>query len=237
MALDEENLGYHDDDLDHAELFNGDESRMTTESTAFLARPHSRPTSQGKDKGKASGRERSKWMAQSPRLLEEEGDDDVPASLLIEGNAFPSSSTQNKSRARGSARRKKQESASNHGPSTRDAQSQWDAAQAQQRLHQEFNKSNLPNAIQHVGLLGATPKDRAMWRWINVVNLDNFIAEVYDYYRGAGMWCIILERTLNLLSVADVGSFHTLTMQQTTHIRGSVCHLSFAMRQLPEDSQ
>lgn len=38
-----------------------------------------------------------------------------------------------------------------------------------------------------------------MFRWANVSNLDVFIRDVYDYYLGAGIWCILLERLLHLL--------------------------------------
>jgi autophagy-related protein 9 len=48
-------------------------------------------------------------------------------------------------------------------------------------------------------LASASPKDKAMWRWANVENLDNFLKEVYVYYLGNGIWCILLSRTLNLL--------------------------------------
>ena len=42
-------------------------------------------------------------------------------------------------------------------------------------------------------------RERALWRWINVVDLDGFLTEVYIYYIGNGIWCIALERLLNLL--------------------------------------
>lgn len=38
-----------------------------------------------------------------------------------------------------------------------------------------------------------------MYRWANVQNLDIFIGEVYNYYLGAGLWCILLDRVLHLL--------------------------------------
>ena len=40
MAIDEENLGYRDDELGNVDAFNGEDSRITTESTAFLAGQH-----------------------------------------------------------------------------------------------------------------------------------------------------------------------------------------------------
>ena len=83
MAIDEENLGFRDDELGDADLFTGEASHVTTESIAGR-QPESRPlTGRSRNKGQTS---RSKWLAQSPRLLMDDGDDDVPASLLIEGH-------------------------------------------------------------------------------------------------------------------------------------------------------
>lgn len=48
----------------------------------------------------------------------------------------------------------------------------------------------------------STAQDRAMWRWVNVSNLDNFIRDVYDYYRDCGMRCILLARFLHLVYVS-----------------------------------
>lgn len=54
----------------------------------------------------------------------------------------------------------------------------------------------------------STAYDRAMWRWVNVSNLDNFIRDVYAYYRDSGIRCILLARLLHLVyvynSVEDV---------------------------------
>lgn len=46
-----------------------------------------------------------------------------------------------------------------------------------------------------------SPKERALWRWANVENLDNFLMEVYEYFLGNGIYSIILSKVLNLLSV------------------------------------
>lgn len=47
----------------------------------------------------------------------------------------------------------------------------------------------------------STAYDRAMWRWVNVSNLDNFIRDVYDYYRDSGIRYILLARLLHLVYV------------------------------------
>ncbi len=195
LALDEENLGFRDDELGNADAF-GEESRITTESTAFLTgQQHNRQQGAG---NKLRGKSRSRWMAQSPRLLEEDGDDDVPASLLIEGNDHPPPTSPPKPRPRQGKAQKR--NAAIPGPSNRETRAHWEAAQAQQRLHQEEDNSfGIPPPARHsFGPLVGSAREKAMWRWINVVNLDGFIEEVYEYYRGAGIWCIVLEKALNL---------------------------------------
>jgi hypothetical protein len=46
---------------------------------------------------------------------------------------------------------------------------------------------------------GMGARERALWRWINVEDLDGFLQEVYLYYVGKGIWAIGLSRLLNLL--------------------------------------
>ncbi|KAF9211821.1 autophagy protein atg9 [Podila verticillata] len=56
---------------------------------------------------------------------------------------------------------------------------------------------------------GMDAAELAMWKWVNVENLDNFLTKVYDYYVGKGMYTILLERCLNLLTFAFVIGFST----------------------------
>lgn len=56
---------------------------------------------------------------------------------------------------------------------------------------------------------GLSAKQKALWMWANVDNLDSFLQEVYAYYVGRGAICIALSRSLNLLTVAFVISFST----------------------------
>ncbi|KAF9340433.1 autophagy protein atg9 [Linnemannia elongata] len=56
---------------------------------------------------------------------------------------------------------------------------------------------------------GMNAAELAMWKWVNVENLDNFLARVYNYYVGKGMYTILLERCLNLLTFAFVIGFAT----------------------------
>ncbi|GAA5937883.1 autophagy protein ATG9 [Sporobolomyces koalae] len=52
-------------------------------------------------------------------------------------------------------------------------------------------------------------RERALWRWVNVEDLDKFLEEAYRYYLGKGVWTIGLERVLNLLTVGWVIGFST----------------------------
>ena len=187
MALDEENLGFHDDELGNADVFNGEDSRITTESTAFL------PPRNGNHRNTQNTR--TKWLAQSPRLLEEDGDDDVPASLLIEGHDFPPTTSPKSKPPKSRVRQ-----APMPGPSTRETRAHWEAAQAQQRLHHEDGNTSRPRVPQTAGgMLTGSPREKAMYRWMNVMDVDSFINDVYDYYIGSGIWCITLTKVLDLL--------------------------------------
>lgn len=52
-------------------------------------------------------------------------------------------------------------------------------------------------------------REKAMWLWANVEDLDEFLPEVYAYYTGKGVVCIVLTRVLNLLTVGFVVGFST----------------------------
>jgi autophagy-related protein 9 len=197
LAIDEENLRFHDDDLGNAEAL--EDSRITAGSTTFLVGQHqTHPQGAGNgSRGKPHVR-RSKWIAQSPRLLEEDGDDDVPASLLIEGDDIVGPNSPAQPRIRQGATKRREPAIP--GPSNRETRAHWEAAQAQQRLHQDDdNPPAGPQPIrQNIGPFSGGPREKAMWRWINITNLDNFMREVYDYYTGSGLRCIILDRALTL---------------------------------------
>lgn len=63
------------------------------------------------------------------------------------------------------------------------------------------------DAPRHSNVISA--KDRANWRWANVNNLDVFLSEVYAYFLGNGIYSILLDRALSLLTLAFVTSFST----------------------------
>ncbi|KZF21871.1 autophagy-related protein 9 [Xylona heveae TC161] len=220
MALDEQNLDepFHDYDLEHA-LADATESQVTTESTAFPKDYRGRSTTSpqaGPSKGPLGrGISRPKWMKGSPRGLDaEEPDDDVPQSLLIEGGdaARPTALGNSPSRRA-------------HitladppvpGLPTREARKQWETTRTQQQLHPDMQiprARRQPTVPAGAGLMAANPKEKAMWMWANVEDLDNFLKDVYDYFLGNGIWCIMLSRALNLLTLAFVVGFSTfLTM-------------------------
>lgn len=189
LALDEENLRFRDEDLGSVD------SRMTSESAAFLpAQRHS--NRRGAERRNETQGDHSKLLPQSPRLIGDDGDDDVPQSLLIGGDEMPGPSFPTQPRNQSTQNPTRQPPIP--GPSNSRTQAHWDAAQAQQRLHQDLPPESPILAHPRAGVLTGSARDKAMWRWTNVTNIDKFIAQVYDYYLGGGIWCILLERVVGL---------------------------------------
>jgi len=88
----------------------------------------------------------------------------------------PSPSTTSSSRSRGSTTR--QQKPRNNGILGHDAS---------------------PSSSKPRRIVSMSARERALWRWVNVDDLDRFLEEVYRYYLGKGVWTIGLERILNLL--------------------------------------
>lgn len=74
-------------------------------------------------------------------------------------------------------------------------------------------KLKRPNLINNISVLNNTPisrlntlspKERALWKWANVENLDTFFQDVYRYYLGNGYFCIVLEKILNIATLIFV---------------------------------
>lgn len=203
MALDEENLRerFDHDGLEEA-LANATDSQMTTHSTAFLGQNRSRATSGDRHGGPKPTRRklsRPRWMQASQRELEaDEGDEDVPASLLVEGGDDDFSRSPGPPPPR---------SVMDHGspvpdPSSGDNRERWESTRAHQPLHPSPRRAassdrSAPGPYPNLALVD--PKQKALWRWANVENLDNFLEDVYVYFLGNGIWCILLSRALNLL--------------------------------------
>ena len=181
MALDEENLGsgFHDYELNDA----------LVSAAASETAPSGTRTSSRQSRGLPF-----KDVRQQARPNLDELDDEVPQSLLIEGtrgtNPVPA------------ARQTQGLPPPVPGPASRGTQARWQSTQEQQRLHYEPTPNSTTSGAKYhrgraIGMMDS--KERAMWMWANVENLDNFLQDVYDYFVGNGIWCIFLNRLLNLL--------------------------------------
>lgn len=187
MALDEENLGAVFKDFELGDALTNT-SHMNAAANKPKAKGRTHPVSKRVPPSK-------RQPSSSPRSFEpDELDDEVPQSLLIEDDG-DMRQTANK-RQHGTL------PPPVPGPITRSARAKWQVTQEQQRLHHDPE----PVQVRHRGPDGrgqianmVDPKEKAMWRWANVENLDNFLKDVYDYFIGNGIWCIILSRVLNLL--------------------------------------
>jgi len=181
LALDEENLNQHfyDRDLEHAERLGVDGS--TGDRRRPVDRSRREPT--------------TAWPA-----TEDDGDNDVPGSLLVEQQDVgpvptPSHRRQQLAPARATAV---------PGQPSRRPRTQWEPTQRHQRIPNEDgvglgpSRPAEPRPLLSKAVSGSA-REQAMWRWVNVTNLDNFIQGVYDYYRGCGLWCILLDRFLHLV--------------------------------------
>lgn len=185
LRLDEENLRHHFSDDEAAIGLDAGDSRITVASGHIGG--HARPL--GGHALRSEGGV-SKWPHP-----DDDFDNDVPTSLLIEPND-PSN------KQRQDTHHPSHAGTSGAGPSTRHNQEMWNAAAAQQPLHPD----NLPSGpirdrprsvLNSVKINNA--RDKAMWRWVNVTNLDSFVRDVYHYYEGGGLWVIQSSNALQLL--------------------------------------
>lgn len=199
LALDEQNLGERSENLDfeHAGI---SASQTTTRTNQGRGRLHGGAdrTTRG-----TKGLSRPRWMHRSQKLRDvEEADDDVPASLLFEGgddrqvhhlpNLPPPPSF-------------------SPDPAPLTENTTPHKAQDQQGLHtrrrQRSRLARITVAPRLSPLAMADPKEKAMWRWNNVKNLDNFLHEVYMYFLDHGFWSIILRRALTLATGSFIVGF------------------------------
>ena len=161
----------------------------------------------GRNADKRSSRPR--WLAKGQRLFEaDDADDDVPASLLIEGAdvglgpgsislpAPPSVSNDRRSSAR-------------HG---RPPQRSSDGTQATPDRPDTL-PAPPPATRRFAGIANADPREKALYRWTNVINLDVFLDDVYMYYQRNGFWSILLVRLIGLLTIAFVIGFSLFLTQ------------------------
>ncbi|KAK3322092.1 autophagy protein Apg9-domain-containing protein [Apodospora peruviana] len=205
--LDEENLNhhFHDYDLETAEGLGVDDSRITLDT---MANQTARGWHQSASRPDGNAATAAAW-----RTHDDDGDNDVPASLLVERHdgdhptGMPEQSTREHTGRRTTAI-----------PGSSKSRLQWETAQTQQRLHNDDAFGNLrhndgtPSAFL-AGVISGNVKKKAEWRWANVSNLDKHMKDVYDYYQGCGMWCIFIERALHLINVAFVAVLLTFLTQ------------------------
>ncbi|ODV97630.1 hypothetical protein PACTADRAFT_24517, partial [Pachysolen tannophilus NRRL Y-2460] len=62
---------------------------------------------------------------------------------------------------------------------------------------------------KNLGIL--TPLERSLWVWANVSNLDKFLTDVYAYFIGNGLQCIIISKVIDWLTLCFI-IFLTLFM-------------------------
>ena len=189
LNVDEENFRHNFHDLDTEGLTAAD-SRITVDSAPYIPQARTAP---GASRTRNSRRQATKWSSN-----DEEVDNDVPASLLVEpndANARPPTTPYQASR--------QSRSSPQHpsGPSTAPARAEWEASIGQHMPHNTrlFDRAPAwPRSLMS-GVRSGSPRERAMWRWVNTTNLDSFMRDVYDYFQGGGLWCILCANALWLL--------------------------------------
>lgn len=147
-------------------------------------------------KGKQRGAEMSVLRSE-----DNSSDDEVPQSLMIEATSKRPTKSQKRSQ-------KKSPLLPTHvsippRPSEIDSDGE-DTPRGQDRQDDDDRPR------RHV--LELDPYNRALWKWVNVYNLDAFLQDVYYYYEGKGIYSIGLSRGLNLLTVGFVIGFSTFLL-------------------------
>ena len=190
-ALDEENLGHRNLHID-PELVDAMEHELGVEGS---------PLSTRRSKSSSSQERPQNLRNMSPHAEEvDEANDDVPASLLVEVDQ-PAKTAPKPQQG--------QQRAPTTGPipvtgrPSGATRAKWRTTQQQQRLYQDPNilpaYAGRPDRQKKQNALLASPREKALWRWANVQNLDNFLQEVYQYYLGKGLYSILLRSALNLM--------------------------------------
>ncbi|KAJ5679691.1 Autophagy-related protein 9 [Penicillium macrosclerotiorum] len=203
---------FSDEELEEA-LADAAHSEVSSPHAGFLG-PQSLGKADDRQGSPSQARRRKssrpRWMAQESSLGYEldDRDEDVPLSLLVEGpddedlkSRLPPPPHRMPSRSRTPSPQ----------PSPQLSQTRWEA---RRNATQSETENGNPVARwfiarQHPSLHNSDPKKRAMWRWANVEDLDNFLKDVYTYFLGNGIWSILLTRILNLLTSAFVVGFST----------------------------
>lgn len=82
---------------------------------------------------------------------------------------------------------------------------------------QQFRKQSPQNGVsEHTSYQAKThrnrrlvipPRERALYLWANIVNMDEFLIDLYYYYRGKGLTNIVLSRIVNLVILIFILGF------------------------------
>ncbi|THC89705.1 hypothetical protein EYZ11_010856 [Aspergillus tanneri] len=213
MPEHDQNEGFNDRELEESMADAGrDGSSSPTPSEPFLSqRSPQRATSKRAHGSTGSRRRRLRRMqASSPHHDPDDADDDVPASLLVEGRQDDDELKTRLPPPPPSHHRQNDEPPI-PGPSSRGDRARWETTQGRPPLHAapRRHRPGMIWSLRHPSLATVDPKEKAMWMWANVENLDNFLKDVYTYFLGNGIWSILLNRVLGLLTFAFVVGFST----------------------------
>lgn len=132
------------------------------------------------------------------RVHEESSDDEVPQSFMIEGTSHRKPAVTPK--AKGKSKAHSTRSPRSKGPilpTTNDIP--LHISMPPRPSDTETYPTANPSSQSHKPMRGLDEYERALWNWVNVLNLDAFLQDVYAYYEGKGIYCIALSKGLNLL--------------------------------------
>ncbi|KAG6126727.1 hypothetical protein E4U35_008153 [Claviceps purpurea] len=142
---------------------------------------------------------------------EEDIENDVPASLLVENNERVMQALPEAPRVtRGYSSKCRDERLD------RQTKTKWPTAKVQHLINvnsQQGSRDFAGPRSSAKPLLPDGDRERALWRWVNISNLDSFMRDVYDYYEGGGLWCILCSNALWLLETLFVAVLFTFITQ------------------------
>ncbi|KAM4057995.1 autophagy protein apg9 domain-containing protein [Hirsutella rhossiliensis] len=203
LNVDEENFRQQLSGFDAEALAAGD-SRLTVDSAAGGGGHLGKATRQHRGLGEVPTR----WPVHDDEL-----DSDVPASLLVEPNDVDTFHPGGQMPENRQPQTRPPYGSGNPGSRS---QLQWDDATAQQRLHQDEPRgpSSMPQprSLMRDTVTGGR-REKSLWRWANTSSLDTFIRDVYHYYEGCGLLCILCSNALWLLETLFVAVLLTFLTQ------------------------
>lgn len=207
----EDDLDEHMTALDNIEGLDDDNLGQPTR-----ARPGQDKPSQREVISAGANGFRPKWMSRRRKMNDaEDPEDDVPASLLIEGDQL--------GLGPGSIALPPPPSATAGSQPYRSSEA---TATRQSRRPQPIHPQSLAprSGLTTSPLAAVDPRSKAMWRWTNVVHLDNFLTDVYIYYMAHGIWSILLRRVFGLLTSAFLVGF-SLFLTQCVNYHSGLSHV------------